>query len=279
MTPSVMRPMRALVRRGLEAAGLVTLPLREWQRLREGMTLRNVHRKDVIEIEELYRSFVFPDLPHDPGRAEILHNLHGTTVGEGVHIVHYLHRALLVGGDVCEFGCNEGATSRLLANEILPHPDRRLWLFDSFEGLPAPGEKDRLIDDIAGTGSMAAYQGDMRAHEDQVRDKLALVPFPPQRTRIVKGWIDKTLATADVPGEVAFAYVDFDFYDPIRLALEFLDRTMPAGGFAVVDDYGFFSEGAQLAVDEFVAARSMRWRRLMPHPAAGKFCILERHAA
>jgi hypothetical protein len=183
-----------------------------------------------------------------------------------------------VGDDVCEFGCNEGATSRLLAHEILPHADRRLWLFDSFEGLPARGETDRLIDDIADLGSMAAYQRAMRAHEDQVRSKLALVPFPPDRTRIVKGWIDKTLATADVPSAVAFAYVDFDFYDPIRLALEFRDRSMPAGGFAVVDDYGFFSEGAQLAVDEFVAARPARWCMLMPHPAAGKFCILERCA-
>jgi hypothetical protein len=70
----------------------------------------------------------------------------------------------------------------------------------------------------------------------------------------VKGWIDKTLAGPDVPAQVAFAYVDFDFYDPIRLALAYLARTMPAGGFVVVDDYGFFSEGAQLAVDEFVEA-------------------------
>lgn len=239
-------------------------------------TMRNVHKKDVVEIEELYRSFVFPDLKHDPQRADILHNLHGTTVGEGVHIVVYLNRALRVPGDVCEFGCNEGATSRLLAKEILAEPDRRLWLFDSFEGLPAPTEKDRLIDDIAGLGDMARYQGQMRAREDQVRDKLALVPFPEARTRIVKGWIDKTLALPDVPSQIAFAYVDFDFYEPIRLALHFLDRVMPVGGFVVVDDYGFFSEGAQLAVDEFVAAGQGHWCLHMPHPAAGNFCILER---
>ena len=109
-----------------------------------------------------------------------------------------------------------------------------------------------------------------------MRDKLALVPFPPSRTRIVKGWIDRTLAGPDVPGAVAFAYVDFDFYEPIRLALAFLDRVMPPGGFVVVDDYGFFSEGAQLAVDEFVAAWGGGWTLHMPVPAAGKFCILER---
>jgi hypothetical protein len=276
MARAVLRPVRSMMRRALSAAGLVALPSAQWQALRESRTLRNVHKKDVTEIEELYRAFVFPDLPRDPARAEILHNLHGTTVGEAIHIVHYLHRALAVPGDICEFGCNEGATSRLLAHEIKPHEARRLWLFDSFEGLPAPTEKDRLIDDIAGRGSMAAYAGDMRAHEDQVREKLALAGFPAARTRIVKGWIDQTLAQPDVPVQVAFAYVDFDFYEPIRLALEFLDRTMPPGGFVVVDDYGFFSEGAQLAVDEFVAARGDRWALTMPHPAAGKFCILDR---
>lgn len=275
MASSLAGPFRALARRALSAAGLVAVPVETWQELR---TMRNVHKGDVVEIEELYRRFVFPDLPKDPKRAEILHNLHGTTVGEAVHIVHYLSRALLVPGDVCEFGCNEGATSRLLANEILAEEARRLWLFDSFEGLPEPTEKDRLIDDIAGLGDMRRYKGLMRAREDQVRDKLALVPFPPARTRIVKGWIDKTLAGPDLPRQVAFAYVDFDFYEPIRLALAFLDGTMPPGGFVVVDDYGFFSEGAQLAVDEFVAASGGRWRLHMPVPAAGHFCILERMA-
>ncbi|HEV7267681.1 MAG TPA: TylF/MycF/NovP-related O-methyltransferase [Falsiroseomonas sp.] len=275
MAKPLTKPFRAVARRALAAAGLAAVPWEDWDELR---TMRRVHKGDVVEIEALYRHFVFPDLPQDPGRAEILHNLHGTTVREAVHIVHFLHRALTVPGDICEFGCNEGATSRLLANEIRAAAPRRLWLFDSFEGLPEPTEKDRLIDDIAGLGSMARYRGLMRAREEQVKQKLALVPFPPERTRIVKGWIDQTLAGPEVPAQVAFAYVDFDFYEPIRDALRFLDRAMQAGGFAVVDDYGFFSEGAQLAVDEFVAAASGRWRLHMPLPAAGHFCILERTA-
>ena len=240
--------------------------------------MRNVHKNDVIEIEELYRTFVFPDLPRDAARADILHNLHGTTVGEAAYIVQHLHCAMNVPGDVCEFGCNEGATSRLLAHEILPHPDRMLWLFDSFEGLPAPTEEDRLIDDISGLGAMERYQGTMRAREDQVRDKLRLVSFPKDRTRIVKGWIDKTLGLPNVPKQVAFAYIDFDFYEPIKLALEFIDRTMPSGGAAVVNDYGFFSEGAQRAVDEFVGSTDGRYVMHLPLAAAGRFCILEKVA-
>lgn len=278
MPNPLTRPLRAAARRLLDAAGLVALTRAQWEALQEMRTLRQVHRNDVVEIEALYRAFVLPDLPPDPRRADSLHHLHGTTVGEGLHIVAHLHRALAVPGDICEFGCNEGATSRLLAGEILDMPDRRLWLYDSFEGLPPPSEKDRLIDDIAGLGDIARYEGKLLAREEQVRDKLARIAFPAARTRIVKGWIDKTLAGPDVPTQVAFAYVDFDFHDPILLALRFLDRTMPPGGFVVVDDYGFFSEGAQIAVDSFVAEGAGRWRLLMPHPAAGKFCILERLA-
>ncbi|MFQ3623009.1 MAG: TylF/MycF/NovP-related O-methyltransferase, partial [Acetobacteraceae bacterium] len=94
--------------------------------------------------------------------------------------------------------------------------------------------------------------------------------------RLIKGWINETLARPDVPAAVCFAYVDFDFYEPIRDALQFLDRVMPPGGWIVVDDYGFFSEGAQLAVDEFVEASTGRFVRHMPLPMAGKFCVLER---
>lgn len=277
MSGMLTRALRSTMRGALERAGHVAVPIEAWNELRN---MRRIHKQDVVEIEELYRSFVFPDLPRDPARAEALHHLHGTTVGEAVHIVHYLHRSLdAVAGDVCELGCNEGHTSRLIASELRDRPDRALWLYDSFEGLPPPTEKDRLIDDIAGRGSMAAYAGDMRAREDQVLDKLALVPFPAERTRIVKGWINQTLAAGQHPPQVAFAYVDFDFYEPIKVALEFLATAMPPGGHIVVDDYGFFSEGAQLAVDEFVAASNGTFVLHMPHPAAGKFCTLERLAA
>jgi hypothetical protein len=77
---------------------------------------------------------------------------------------------------------------------------------------------------------------------------------------------------------VAFAYVDFDFYEPIEDALEFLDGRMPPGGRIVVDDYGFFSEGAQLAVDQFVARVGARFKFELPLRFAGHFCVLKKLA-
>jgi hypothetical protein len=238
-------------------------------------TLRHIHVRDALDIEELFRSFVFPALPRKPGREIYLADLLGTSVSEAIYILESLHAGLKVEGDICEFGVAQGATSKLLASELLDG-DRHLYLFDSFEGLPPPSPEDVLIDDIFELGSMDRYQGIMTSPESEVRQKLDAISFPALRTHIMKGWVEDTLARDDAPRKVAFAYVDFDFYGPIRTALEFLERVMPVGGRIVVDDYGYFSAGVQKATDDFVASRKDRFALSLPLPFAGKFALIER---
>src|SRR5258705_1691562 len=239
--------------------------------------MRDIHRHDAVEVEELYRRFVFPDLPKDERRAGLLHDLIGTTIGEAIYIIQNLHEGLRVPGDVCEFGVAQGATSRLLASEIMS-TDRNLWLFDSFEGLPAPGPQDKLINDIFSLGSMDKYKGTMASPEAEVRAKLDSIGFPPARTKVKKGWVSDSIKSCELPAQVAFAYVHFDFYEPIKDALEFLDSRMLPAGRIVVDDYGFFSEGAQLAVDQFVARVGDRFKFELPLRFAGHFCVLNKLA-
>lgn len=238
--------------------------------------MRDIHRQDAAEVEALYRRFLFNDLPPREGRARDLSDLIGTTVSEAIYVIKNLHDGLKVAGDICEFGVAQGATSKLIASEIVPLADRKFWLFDSFEGLPAPTEEDKLIHDIFKLGSMDKYKGTMASPESEVLGKLASVNFPSERIRVKKGWVKDTIKSGEVPAQVAFAYVDFDFYDPIKDALEFLDARMPAGGRIVVDDYGYFSEGAQLAVDQFVKAAGDRYKFEVPMPFAGHFCILSK---
>lgn len=246
------------------------------EQFRMSEAMRDIHRRDAVEVEELYRHFLFTDLPKREGRARDLSDLIGTTVSEAIYVIKNLHDGLKVAGDICEFGVAQGATSRLLASEIMPLAERKFWLFDSFEGLPAPTKEDRLIHDIFKLGTMDKYKGTMASPETEVLGKLASVKFPRERIVVKKGWVKDTIQSGDLPEKVAFAYVDFDFYDPIKDALEFLDTRMPAGGRIVVDDYGFFSEGAQLAVDQFVAAANGRYRFEMPLPFAGHFCVLSK---
>ena len=176
---------------------------------------RDRYERLIQETESLFTQLLYKDLPRRPGREKVLADLIGTNISEALYLLTFLHRALAVPGDVCEFGVAQGATSALLASEIAPG-DRHLWLFDSFEGLPAPSAKDVLIHDIFNLGSMARYEGEMANPERLVRSRLAALDFPAARTHIVKGFIEESIARGDVPERVAFAYVDFDFYKPIK---------------------------------------------------------------
>jgi len=231
--------------------------------------------QDAVELEEMYRQFVFPDLPRR-NRKETLYDLIGTSIGEALYIIQHLHLALKIPGDICEFGVAQGATSKLLAEEIFEHHERKLWLFDSFSGLPAPTQEDRLINDIFNLGTMAAYEGQMACPEEQVLDKLRLIKFPEHRIQIKKGWIKDTIKSGQLPKEICFAYVDLDLYEPIKDALNFIDTAMPIGGHIVVDDYGWFSAGAQQAVDEFFARAGGRFQFSLPIKCAGYFCVLSK---
>lgn len=260
--------LRAGVKRALNAAGV--------DLYRRGTVdeLQDALRRDAERYGQLLRRPEFAELPEVEGRFGLLSKLVGTGVCEGMYIVSQLHESLGVAGAVCEFGVGSGATSALLANEIRAS-DRDLWLFDTFSGLPAPSDEDRLIDDIDDLGSMDAYAGRMRHSAAEVERRLADIGFPPGRAKLVPGLIEDTLGRSPLPDSVAFAYVDFDFYRPIKAALEFLAGVMPVGAGVVVDDYGFFSSGAKQAVDEFLAS-AQGFAHHAPDDCEDKFIILRR---
>lgn len=204
-------------------------------------------------------------------------NLTGVSISEAIYLIYHLHRSSNLPGDICEFGVAEGATSVLLANEIAAS-DKILWLVDSFQGLPEPTAKDTLINDIFALKSMAAYAGTMAYPETLVQKKLALITFPEQRTRIVKGFVEQLVAQEVLPKQVCFAYVDLDLYEPVFMVLNFLASLLVTGGTVVVDDYGFFSTGVKTAVDEFMANHKNSFSLTLPHHFSGCFAILTKNS-
>ena len=78
---------------------------------------------------------------------------------------------------------------------------------------------------------------------------------------------------------MAFAYIDFDFYEPILLALNLMATRLHPKGYMLVDDFGYFSAGAQTAVEEFVEAQKGKFVLTLPPAHAGKFAILSQRAS
>lgn len=186
----------------------------------------------------------------------------------------YVARAVERGIDYFDVAPGYGNAEEVLAS------DKELWLFDSFQGLPAPTAEDELIHDVRRLGSMAAYAGAMESPRSFVEKTLAESDFPPERVHIVEGFFDDTTPLQKrLPTQCSFAFVDFDLYKPIVDALAYLHGVLAPGGCVAVHDYGHFSSGAQKAVDRFVEQHRDEYEFRLPYASAWGLAILKRKNA
>ena len=213
--------------------------------------------------------------PGNETRIRLMKNLLGTPPSEAYFLVRFLYATKDIEGDVCEFGVAQGMTSKLIANEI-KESSKNLHLFDSFEGLPEPTEKDQLKDDIFNFGSIQAYTGAMSNPQSSVRARLAELAFPENRYVIHKGFIEQLIRRkkSSLPTRVSFAYIDFDFFEPTLIALEYLHEVTREGTMLIVDDYDFFSTGVKTAVEEFIANHEEDYELFFLFKEFGHFAIL-----
>ncbi len=156
-----------------------------------------------------------------------------------------------VPGDVVEFGCYVGTASVPMGQRLM-RTDRRLYVYDSFEGLPEKTAED------ASPAGMQFVAGELAASKKElIRNfRRAGVPLP----TITKGWFSD-VTPVQVPATIALAYLDGDYYhsvlDPLRLIW---DRLAP-GAVVLVDDYAHEAlPGAARAVDEWLRSHPARLR-------------------
>lgn len=165
---------------------------------------------------------------------------------ETAEILRLCRESLDCPGDVVEFGCYKGDTSLLLA-ELLREaaPDKKLWIYDSFEGLPEKTTQDESAAGENFTGGALA----VTKREVKLRFLRANLPVP----IIKKAWF-KDLADTDVPEKICFAFLDGDFYESIRDSLKLVLPKMIKNGIILVHDYNNPElPGVTKAVDEFLA--------------------------
>lgn len=161
-------------------------------------------------------------------------------------IIELARKALLCDGDLVELGCYKGDTSLLLA-DVLCGTDKKLWIYDSFEGLP---EKSNADDSVLGVNFKG---GELYVTKREVKARFlrAGLPVPV----IKKAWFSE-LSDADLPEKIALAFLDGDFYESIRDSLKLVGGKMSEGAIIVVHDYKNPAlPGVAKAVDEWAKSR------------------------
>ena len=153
-------------------------------------------------------------------------------------------------GDLVECGTARGGCAALMGLTCNnTNPARRLWIFDTFEGLPPPTKNDPDYE------LAKAREGDCRSSIEEVRrllDRLGISCEP----MMIKGLFQDTVPGATV-GQIAFLHLDGDWYDSTMVCLEHLYDKISPGGIVQVDDYGHWA-GARKALHEFFNKRAIR---------------------
>ena len=149
-------------------------------------------------------------------------------------------------GDYVEMGCYKGDTSLMLA-EVLKDSDKKLWIYDSFEGLP---EKSQFDESILGKDFKG---GELFVTKREVKERFLRAGL--KLPVIKKAWFNE-LASNDLPKEIAFSFLDGDFYESIRDSLKLVEHRMVKGGVIIVHDYNNPAlPGVKKAVDEWISGR------------------------
>ena len=205
------------------------------------------------------------------------------TEEETTKILGLARRCLGVEGDFVEFGCYKGDTSLLLAEVLRDYNEgvvvensveksvenmgkrggkdssgmaggkmgKRLWIYDSFEGLPGKSEFDRsVLGENFRAGELLVTKREVKKRF--LRSGLS-VPV------IKKGWFCD-LVDGDLPEQIAFAFLDGDFYESIRDSLRLVAPRMVEGGAMVVHDYTNPAlPGVRKAMDEWGGAEGVKF--------------------
>lgn len=164
-------------------------------------------------------------------------------------------------GDIVECGVWRGGSMMAAARTLLEcgGSARELHLFDTFEGMSAPGAQDVAIDGRAASALLREQdRGDPKsawccATLEEVRQVMSASGYPSSRVHFVQGKVEETLPAA-APERIAVLRLDTDWYESTRHELEHLYPRLVPGGVLIIDDYGHWA-GCRKAVDEYFASR------------------------
>jgi hypothetical protein len=145
-----------------------------------------------------------------------------------------------VSGDFIETGVWRGGMTIFMRAILQAYgiTDRRVWVADSFEGLPEPdAEKYPAEADTHGGKVMTSVYKHFAVSLDDVRDNFARFGLLDHQVGFIKGWFKDSLPSAPIT-QLAIMRLDADYYESTMDALVNLYPKLSPGGYAIIDDYG-----------------------------------------
>ena len=150
-------------------------------------------------------------------------------------------------GDLIETGVWRGGACIFMRAILKAYgvTDRRVWVADSFAGLPAGKPEEYPAD----TKSQLHRYEALAISLETVQSNFRKYGLLDDQVRFLQGWFHESLPKAPIE-RLAVARLDGDMYESTLVALDALYHKLSPGGFVIIDDYGAVP-GCRKAVHDF----------------------------
>jgi O-methyltransferase len=212
-------------------------------------------------LKKLQESSIISDIEKDKDFLELYERVNEYTI-VGIERSYALYKAVryilesFIRGDFVECGVWKGGSAMLIAYTLLKAgvTDRKIILYDTFEGMTKPGEKD---------GEFEKKEWErMKVNEhrnnwclstiEEVLANMLQTGYPKKNIELVKGRVEETIP-GQMPSHIALLRLDTDWYESTKHELTHLFPLLEKNGVLIIDDYGAW-QGAKKASDEYFSA-------------------------
>ena len=166
-------------------------------------------------------------------------------------------------GDIAECGVWNGGSMLLAAMALIHFGDtsRRIYLYDTFAGMPRPADVDKRWDGVpalptwesfTAEGKLWGYGGTV----EMVRKVMRASNYPEDKLVFVEGMVESTIP-AQMSDQLSLLRLDTDLYQSTYHELTHLYPKLASGGIMIIDDYGFY-QGSRAATDQYIAENKLK---------------------
>ncbi|MDR2971150.1 MAG: TylF/MycF family methyltransferase [Bacteroidales bacterium] len=166
-------------------------------------------------------------------------------------------------GDFIECGVWKGGSAMLMAATLdsLKCYDRKIYLYDTFEGMSEPSDAD---ENINGEKAMKKYSR-LKINEktnlwcfsplEEVKQNFEQINYPKENIVFVKGKVEDTIVGFPHKA-ISILRLDTDWYESTYHELIHLYPCLVSNGILIIDDYGAW-KGAASAVDQYFKEQNL----------------------
>jgi hypothetical protein len=172
-------------------------------------------------------------------------------------------------GCFVECGAWRGGSAMMMIKTLQHYgiSDRKIYLYDTYEGMPEPDEHDKDIKGGQAADLMKTQDKNVAtsvwcvASLEDVQQNMQSTGYPSENIIYVKGMVEDTIPARSPQEHIAILRLDTDFYASTLHELNHLYPMLNREGVLIIDDYGHW-QGCRKAVDEYFTGKKILFNRI-----------------